>query len=216
MRISLVVLDLDGTIVRLQIDYDSLRKELHNLFLEYGIDADFRSLYPVIEESCDTIKIRISEKESKKAFKSAMGAIEKFEVENIEKTEIMEDADFFIKKIKEKGKKLAIFSSNTRKCVEGALNKFDLLNYFDFIVTRNDVRGIKPKIEGLEIISRKLFSNPNEMVLIGDTTHDIESAKKFGSKSIGVLTGSWSESNFRNSGADKIVSNLIECLDVID
>ncbi len=215
MHALLLILDLDGTIVRLPIDYPAMRNVLHQHFLEYGIDKEFRPLYKTIQDCLETIKTGVSEHESRKAFQTAMNIIERYELESIDRCELLEGADDFIKKMKQREKKIIIFSSNTKKCIEGALIKFDLNDYIDMIISVDDVKKLKPSIEGISIITQIFDVNPNDIVLIGDTTHDMEAAKKFGSKAIGVLTGAGSKEDLKKHGATEIYENLSRCIEVV-
>ena len=54
------------------------------------------------------------------------------------------------------------------------------------------------------------------VVMIGDTTHDILTAKNAGVKSIGVSFGYHSVSELVNAGADEIVDDFSNLPSVID
>jgi phosphoglycolate phosphatase len=47
------------------------------------------------------------------------------------------------------------------------------------------------------------------MVVIGDTVHDITSAKANGAVAVGVLTGTTGEERLVDAGADLILPNLV-------
>jgi phosphoglycolate phosphatase len=49
---------------------------------------------------------------------------------------------------------------------------------------------------------------PQRVVIIGDTPHDIDCARAHGCRSIGVATGSYSVDTLRESGADLVVERL--------
>lgn len=54
-----------------------------------------------------------------------------------------------------------------------------------------------------------------EVVIIGDTPHDIDCAKAHGCRSIGVATGAFSVGHLRDAGADLAVENLAETQDLL-
>lgn len=102
--------------------------------------------------------------------------IEKYELENIADAEPIELTVKLAKKLKNEGKKLAIFSSNMRKTVEKALKILDL--EVDFIVAREDVKNLKPAPEGLEKIAAKFKIAKDKIVYIGDRGIDKIAAEK--------------------------------------
>ncbi|MFA6045427.1 MAG: HAD hydrolase-like protein [Phycisphaerales bacterium] len=57
---------------------------------------------------------------------------------------------------------------------------------------------------------------PHEVVIIGDTPHDVDCAKAHGCRVLGVATGHSSESELREHGADHTVPNLGDTQRVAD
>jgi phosphoglycolate phosphatase-like HAD superfamily hydrolase len=51
---------------------------------------------------------------------------------------------------------------------------------------------------------------PDQVIIIGDTPHDIDCARAHGCRSIGVATGSFSVEALIDSGADLAVSDLVD------
>lgn len=56
---------------------------------------------------------------------------------------------------------------------------------------------------------------PNEVIIIGDTPHDIDCAKVNGCRSIGVATGKFTVDELRESGADLAVPNLSDTAEIL-
>lgn len=57
---------------------------------------------------------------------------------------------------------------------------------------------------------------PQQVVIVGDTPHDIACAKAHGCRSLGVATGSFTLEQLRDSGADRVVPNLSDAAGVKD
>lgn len=88
----------------------------------------------------------------------------------------------------------------------------DYVGLFDVIITREMVVSIKPSPEGILKAINILRSDPKKTVYIGDFPHDIMAAKDAGIMSIGVLTGSVSESILAKELPTKILPNVLDAV----
>ena len=84
--------------------------------------------------------------------------------------------------LKRNNYKLVIYTNNTRKLTDYGLEKFNLKSYFDFILTRDEVKNPKPHPEGLELIMEKYLIPQNNVLFIGDSWIDAETAVNAGVK----------------------------------
>lgn len=57
--------------------------------------------------------------------------------------------------------------------------------------------------------------NPNQVVIIGDTPHDVDCARHHGCRSLGVATGRFSVDDLDRCGADRAVASFAEVDDVL-
>jgi len=177
--IRLVVFDFDGTIVRLKVDWESLKKELGLYFKRvHNFESDFSSLYQEID--------RINVLFGRKARGEALAIIEKYELAGMESLEFIPQAISLIESLKDKGIKLAIFSSNTRKVVETILRIIDKLDSFESIVTIEDISKNKPDPEGLHKTLWACKVSRDRALFIGDGQRDLEAGKRAGIKTICV------------------------------
>ena len=72
-----------------------------------------------------------------------------------------------------------LWSSNTRGAVKGALKIAGLENTFEKIVTRNDVKMIKPYLDGFEIINSPKIDK-KKYLFVGDSGSDLKATKNAG------------------------------------
>lgn len=89
-----------------------------------------------------------------------------------------------IKELKSRGCKLAIVTSRLRNTTIQGLKKYDLEQYFDYIVTADDTDKHKPDPTPINIALEKLNSRPEETLMIGDSMFDILCAHNAGVKSV--------------------------------
>ncbi|MCL1995882.1 MAG: HAD-IA family hydrolase [Defluviitaleaceae bacterium] len=93
--------------------------------------------------------------------------------------------DFF-KKIKERGLRLALVTSNARENVVPHLQRFQLLDQFDFLVTSDDVENIKPSpelyLKALELLNIK----PEQALAIEDSLNGFNAARTAGIQTVAI------------------------------
>lgn len=84
--------------------------------------------------------------------------------------------------------KIAVVSNVGRKALEKILLKFGLLDSFGLIVTRNDVRLLKPAEEGLLKAIAWAQVGRESVIHIGDSLSDLHAARSAGVK-VGIVLG---------------------------
>ena len=175
-----IILDLDGTIVRLSVDWMSLKNVLVQQYSKiYGDDCNFESISACLS--------KIVEKNDKEVLENFFEIIRQFELKNIKKTQVIDETVYFINNkdlfgIKE-GTKLAILSLNTRKTIIESLKLAYINDKINFIVGREDVRKWKPNPEGLYKIMSHYNLKKEEMIYFGDLEKDILTGKNAGVES---------------------------------
>lgn len=87
------------------------------------------------------------------------------------------------------GIKLGIVTTKMRESTKRVLEHFDFLQYFDVIITLDDVKQPKPHPEPVLIAVQNLGSDPKRTLMVGDSPADIQSANAAGVVSVAV---SWS------------------------
>lgn len=91
-----------------------------------------------------------------------------------------------VEQLAKQGYKLGIVTTKARKTVEMGLNLTKLHQFFDVIVTIDDVEHVKPHPEPIEKALHLLDANPATTLMVGDNHHDILGGKNAGTKTAGV------------------------------
>lgn len=73
---------------------------------------------------------------------------------------------------------LFIWTSNTSAIAEWTLGELEILQHFDKIVAREDVRLIKPEVEGWQYIDDG--TDPSHYLFVGDSVYDQKTAETLG------------------------------------
>jgi pyrophosphatase PpaX len=82
--------------------------------------------------------------------------------------------------------KVGLVTNTPKKNVYRILEHFHLSNYFDVILTGNDVRRGKPDAEIVITACERLNVKPEHTILVGDTEIDFQAGKAAGCLVIGV------------------------------
>jgi len=110
---------------------------------------------------------------------------------------------------------MAVVSARHEKSTMRFLEQFDLVKYFDVIVTGLSAPHTKPFPDPIFFAAQKMGVKPSECLMIGDTTVDIRAGKSAGAQTVGVLCGFGEEQELRDMGADSIISNTDRLVDVL-
>jgi phosphoglycolate phosphatase-like HAD superfamily hydrolase len=106
---------------------------------------------------------------------------------------------------------LALLTGNYRASARLKLEHFDLWRYFPcgaFADDSPDRNSLVPKaIERIRACGGPAVS-PADVIVIGDTPHDIACARAAGARGIGVATGPFSVEELRASGAEMVFEDL--------
>ncbi len=91
-----------------------------------------------------------------------------------------------VETLHKQGYKLGIVTTKLRGTVNMGLKLTKLDQFFDVVVTLDDVTNAKPDPEPVEKALALLGSRPEETIMVGDNHHDIVSGQNAGTKTAGV------------------------------
>jgi phosphoglycolate phosphatase len=120
-----------------------------------------------------------------------------------------------LERLKNAGIKITIASSKRRPLVQIVLDHHDLAKYFTLLIGAQDVANHKPHPESVFKTLEKLQMRPDEAVVIGDSSYDLDMARNAGVEAIGVTTGVHSADVLAKSEPKYIVKGLDEVLPII-
>lgn len=105
-----------------------------------------------------------------------------------DKLEPLPGAVELIKSLKKHDFKLAVGSSGPPENVELLLNSLNIKQYFDVIITADDVKNGKPAPDVFLICAERLNLKPKNCIVIEDAPVGIEAAKRAGMSIIALTT----------------------------
>jgi len=110
---------------------------------------------------------------------------------------------------------MAVVSARDEKGTMAFLKRFDLVQYFDAIVTGLSAKHTKPYPDPVLLAADELGVAPENCLMIGDTTVDIRAGKSAGAQTVGVLCGFGEEPELRKMGADEILGDTTELVGLL-
>ena len=105
-----------------------------------------------------------------------------------ERMQLVPGALQFIRSVAASDRQLALATSSHRINQKRAFDLFDLDQYFDAIVTADDVQRTKPDPEPYKLAARRLGHPPESCFVIEDSYNGVRSAKGAGCYVIGLST----------------------------
>ncbi len=174
---KVIVFDLDGTIVRLNVNWKNLRNLLSQTFYQlYGERKDFKTITECFNE--------IIERDDESQLEAFFKLVQDFELRNIENTELIEETIYFINNLEHFGITkqvfLAILSLNMQVTIKKTLTLANLSGKFSYIVGKENVRNWKPHPSGLLKIKDYFGVTREKMIYFGDLKKDVETGMNAG------------------------------------
>src|SRR6185503_12475675 len=110
---------------------------------------------------------------------------------------------------------MAVISARDERGTLRFPNQFDLLKYFDVVITGQSAGRTKPYPDPILLAAQRMNVKPEEGLMIGDTTVDMRAGKSAGAQTVGVLCGFGEEPELLKMGADVILTSTPELINTL-
>lgn len=110
---------------------------------------------------------------------------------------------------------MAVVSARDEHGTMAFLAQYDLVKYFDVVITGLSAPHTKPYPDPILLAAQKMNVLPENCLMIGDTTVDMRAGKSAGAQTVGVLCGFGEEPELRKMGADLILDDTTKILGVL-
>jgi len=91
--------------------------------------------------------------------------------------------------LRSQGLRLGVATNDTEKPARVHLDQAGVTEFFDFVVGYDSGFGGKPAPGQLLAFAAHVALDPADVVMVGDSTHDLHAGRAAGMKTFGVLTG---------------------------
>ena len=130
-------------------------------------------------------------------------------------THLFPDTLTVLQKLKEQNMKIGIISTKYRFRILDFFKQYFPENWFDIIVGGEDVTSHKPDPEGINYALKNLHLIPEDVVYVGDSIVDAETALNAKVDFVGVTSGMTSENELMLFPHKKIINRLGELTPIL-
>jgi phosphoglycolate phosphatase len=219
--IKAVVFDLDGTIVSFNIDYKAVRAEVRSFLVKNGMPASVLSLNESIFEMLRKTEIFMKNSgKSEKAFNEIRSGVlsiaETHELEAAKNTKLHLGVTEVLRSLKNMNLKMAICTVNCEKSAQYVLKRFGISHFFNAVVSRDNVKEVKPHVEHIQAVLKALNTFPHETLVVGDSSADMKCAKEVKAVAVGLTSGTSTLKELRDAGANYIITSITDLPTLIE
>ena len=216
MQLKSIFLDMDGTLTNFNINYkiayDHAVQYLKKLTItdptilnEYRLDDILKKLKPIVDVKLynqiqDTFYKFLVDVEHDAAKKSTL----KTGVKN------------FLNIMQINNIKLIVVTNNNSKSTNLTLKNLNIIEYFDFIITRDNQKIMKPDPRNILLAMQKFNVKNNEVIFIGDSWIDIVASNSANIKSIIISTNPKQIKELNKFKPTYIVKSYTEILQILN
>lgn len=118
--------------------------------------------------------------------------------------------DGVLRYLKEHGVKLAVFTGKGKRTADITLEALHIREYFDYVVSGNDVVLHKPHGEGIMKILQHFALPKDHVVMVGDSMADVKAARSAGVPMAAVLWDSYDAPRVLNAGTEWVFYSVEE------
>ncbi len=208
MRVKAVVMDMDGTITRFNLDYLGARRralqELEKMNLRTPEMTEELSIYLTLKQ----IKGRVSPETFQKLRSKLFNILEEMEVKAAQEVTLYPGVLETLQTLRGLGLKIGIATNNGHAGTRTIFKRYQLTAYFDAVVTRDDCEEMKPDSGPVRKVLNEMHIRPEEAVLVGDGVMDIIAAKSVGLVSVAVPTGPFSSGRLLKAEPDYFLGSV--------
>lgn len=181
MKINTVLFDLDGTLIN--TNELIISSFLHTLHTYYPNQYTREDVLPFIGPTLRETFMSIDPKRADEMIACYREYNHKHHDVLVQEYETVYET---VQKLHEDGYKLGIVTTKVRITVEMGLKLTNLAQFFDVVVTLDDVQNAKPDPEPIQRALHLLDAQPSEAIMVGDNHHDILAGQNAGVKTAAV------------------------------
>jgi phosphoglycolate phosphatase len=206
-----VLFDVDGTLVTFNFDVPGTRKVMIGELASLGFDTSTLNAATLTQVILDAARAQIEARRVHVDYQSLRShfysILDGFEEQSAREARPMDGVSETLRKLKA-SVRLGVLTNSGRRATNLVLGKAGLIDYFDIILTRDDVPEMKPSSGGLRKAVSMLSVPCSEVLYVGDSVSDIRAAKSAGVKVASVVTGSYGAEKLKSEEPDYLIYSI--------
>jgi len=216
LKIKAVVLDMDGTITKFNLDFMDARRralrEIDKLNLRTPDLTEQISLYMILGKLKQKADPEIYESIRRKVY----SILEEMEHRAAAEVTLYPGALDTLRKLRDSSLKIGLVTNNGRKGTDLTLKRHNLRIFFEVVVTRDDCENMKPAPDPVLKVLDEMRVSSGEAILVGDGVMDIMAAKAAGVPSVAVTTGPFTGGRLLEAEPDFLLASINDLPTLID
>jgi HAD superfamily hydrolase (TIGR01509 family) len=178
--IKTIIFDLDGVLVDAKkIHYDSLNKSLIDEGTQYVIEwNEHLSIYDGLKTNQKLNLLNVNKGLPIESFERVWGKKQKYTLESLSNLEISDRLIYCMSNLSKSGYKIVCCSNSIRKTVLTVLSKLGIIEYFDLILSNEDVKNSKPHPEIFWKAISMVGCLPEETLIVEDSPYGLLAANR--------------------------------------
>ena len=212
-NVGAILFDFEGTLVDFQWNLAEAVQETFEMLRVIGFPTERIQSRKYSALMNEATKIAIELRRSPDEVREKIGAIyDRYDEDALTRWKLRPNARHFLSALKAMGIKTGLISNVGKIAMENAFKKMELQRFFDIVVTRNDVKALKPSGEGIRLALSRLQVIKDRALFIGDSLDDIQAAKEAGLKVMIILGGENPKTDLLTAQPDYLVNHFAELL----
>ena len=213
-KIELIIFDLDGTIVNSIFD---IADGVNHVLKKMGYDLlSVKEVQNMVGSGVKKlINLALIDVEDEAVKEKALAMFQQYYAKNLtNKTRPYHGVLETIQQLPQYKK--AIYSNKPHVLTTIVMDNLDLSSYFEIIQGADDSKyQRKPSPEGINYILQKLQVKPENALMVGDSTHDIQAGKRAGLMTCAVTYGYRDEKVLSKEKPDFMIHKFSELLNIL-
>jgi phosphoglycolate phosphatase-like HAD superfamily hydrolase len=219
-RYKAVVFDLDGTLQDSKIDYQKMTERVRQILISEGIPesalGDRRAVYLIIRGGEDSLlELGVRNDRVQAVLDLMTEAMNVTELEATDRVEPKRNALQTLETLHRNGILLGIATRSHRVYAERCLAKMGMRHYILGLLARDDVPFPKPDPRHLFETIALLDVDPVDVLYVGDTTTDLETARAAEVDFVGYKRDEAWGQRLLDAGCDLLVEDLLEVAEMV-
>ncbi len=199
-----IIFDVDGTLTSSNdLIFESFRYISQKYFNKNLTNEEIMSLFGPTEDV-------ILKEWSGNKFETVRNDYYNFYSNNHHMAELYPGIKEILSFVKSKKVLLAVFTGKGREAALITLIKLEVFDFFDLIITGDDVIEHKPSAEGINKFLDKFNLSREKVLMIGDAPSDIKAARSAGVKIASVVWDNYVKNEVLTLGSDYIFREVNE------
>ena len=213
---NIIIIDLDGTLIKFQIDYLSARKDAlllikkHSFLQNMEFTLNDSIFFMDREIKKFLVENDLSESIYKEIHDKLVSILERYEMDSAKRAKLLPSVKETLAQIKDMRWTLILFTANGENAMNTIVNKTGIKDFFNVMISRGESMEVKPHQNHITSAISTMGPSPKEIIVVGDSVADMESGKHIGAITVGVTSGLGSPQQLAKVNVDYLIGSIAE------